>query len=58
MYSQSSFKPNVFLKGFGSSSRPHFSTDANEAELQMVKFIEEWRKEVQLDQDFVLLGHR
>jgi abhydrolase domain-containing protein 5 len=46
------------LIGFGSSSRPHFSTDANEAEKEMVKFIEEWRKGVQLDQDFILLGHR
>ncbi|XP_046461530.1 (Lyso)-N-acylphosphatidylethanolamine lipase-like isoform X2 [Daphnia pulex] len=45
------------LLGFGSSSRPHFNTDANVAEGEMVKFVEEWRKGVKLDQDFILLGH-
>jgi abhydrolase domain-containing protein 5 len=48
----------VFLQGFGSSSRPHFSSDAEEAENQTAKFIEEWRKKVGLNTDFVLLGHR
>jgi len=58
MFSNFSIKPNVFSKGFGSSSRPHFSSNAKEAELEMVKFIEEWRKGIGLDRDFVLLGHR
>ncbi|EFA06792.2 (Lyso)-N-acylphosphatidylethanolamine lipase isoform X1 [Tribolium castaneum] len=44
------------LLGFGRSSRPTFSSDAMEAEQQMVKSIEEWRKEMKLD-NFVLLGH-
>lgn len=44
------------LLGFGSSSRPNFSSNALEAESQMVKSIEEWRKQVGLEK-FVLLGH-
>ena len=48
----------MFLQGFGSSSRPHFSSNADKAEEQTVKFIEEWRKKVGLNTDFVLLGHR
>ncbi|KRT85198.1 hydrolase [Oryctes borbonicus] len=46
----------IDLLGFGRSSRPKFSTDALEAERQMVKAIEEWRKEMNLE-NFVLLGH-
>lgn len=44
------------FQGFGRSSRPKFSTNALEAENQMVKAIEEWRKEMNLE-NFVLLGH-
>ncbi|XP_022903322.1 (Lyso)-N-acylphosphatidylethanolamine lipase-like isoform X2 [Onthophagus taurus] len=46
----------VDLLGFGRSSRPRFSNDALEAEKQMVKAVEEWRKEMKLE-GFVLLGH-
>lgn len=46
----------IDLLGFGRSSRPKFSHDALEAENQMVKAIEEWRKEMNLE-NFVLLGH-
>ncbi|CAG7819035.1 unnamed protein product [Allacma fusca] len=42
--------------GFGRSSRPGFSSDALEAERELVASIEEWRKEMKLD-NFVLLGH-
>ena len=42
--------------GFGRSTRPQFSNDATEAEQQMVKSIEEWRREMKLE-SFVLLGH-
>lgn len=45
-----------FCLGFGRSSRPVFSSDATEAEEQLVKSVEEWRREMQLD-SFVLLGH-
>ncbi|KAJ3648982.1 hypothetical protein Zmor_020746 [Zophobas morio] len=44
------------LLGFGRSTRPQFSNDATEAEQQMVKSIEEWRREMKLE-SFVLLGH-
>lgn len=42
--------------GFGRSSRPVFSNKAQEAEDQLVRSIEEWRREMQLEK-FVLLGH-
>lgn len=44
------------LIGFGKSSRPDFDNDSMEAEKQMVKSIEEWRKEMKL-KEFILLGH-
>lgn len=44
------------LLGFGQSSRPHFSSDAQEAELQFVESIEQWRTTVGLDK-IILLGH-
>lgn len=44
------------LLGFGQSSRPDFSTDAQEAEQQFVESIEQWREKVGLD-SMILLGH-
>lgn len=44
------------ISGFGRSSRPNFSSDGLEAESQMIKAIEEWRKEMNLKQ-IILLGH-
>ncbi|XP_036441375.1 1-acylglycerol-3-phosphate O-acyltransferase ABHD5 isoform X3 [Colossoma macropomum] len=44
------------LLGFGQSSRPHFSTDAQEAELQFVESIEEWRVKLGLE-TMIMLGH-
>lgn len=44
------------MLGFGRSSRPTFSSDALEAEQQMVKAVEEWRREMKLD-NMILLGH-
>lgn len=44
------------LLGFGQSSRPLFSTDAQEAEDQFVESIEQWRTKVGLD-SMILLGH-
>ncbi|KAJ8682055.1 hypothetical protein QAD02_017847 [Eretmocerus hayati] len=46
----------IDLLGFGRSSRPVFSGEAKEAETQLVRSVEEWRKEMQLEK-FVLLGH-
>ncbi|RZF38983.1 hypothetical protein LSTR_LSTR003726 [Laodelphax striatellus] len=46
----------IDLLGFGRSSRPVFSSDPTEAEMQFVKSIEEWRQEMQLKQ-IILLGH-
>ncbi|GFX99834.1 hypothetical protein TNCV_258731 [Trichonephila clavipes] len=44
------------ILGFGLSSRPAFSKDAELAENQFVESIESWRKKVGLKQ-FILLGH-
>ncbi|XP_063919060.1 (Lyso)-N-acylphosphatidylethanolamine lipase-like isoform X2 [Zophobas morio] len=46
----------IDILGFGRSSRPDFSCDSLEAEQEFVESIEQWRKEVKLDQ-FILLGH-
>ncbi|XP_030759575.1 (Lyso)-N-acylphosphatidylethanolamine lipase isoform X2 [Sitophilus oryzae] len=44
------------LLGFARSSRPDFDNDSVEAERQMVRSIEEWRKEMNLT-EFIILGH-
>ncbi|XP_068620074.1 1-acylglycerol-3-phosphate O-acyltransferase ABHD5 isoform X2 [Battus philenor] len=46
----------IDLLGFGRSSRPKFATDASKVEAQWVESVEEWRREVNLDQ-VILLGH-
>ncbi|KAG5666971.1 hypothetical protein PVAND_014975 [Polypedilum vanderplanki] len=46
----------IDLPGFGRSSRSNFDKDGEVAEMQFIRSIEEWRKEVNL-QKFVLLGH-
>lgn len=46
----------IDLLGFGRSSRPPFSSDPIVAETQFVESIEDWRKELGL-QEFILLGH-
>lgn len=55
LYSNSFIRCNI-IPGFGSSSRPNFSSNALEAEAQMIKSFEEWAKTVGLEK-FVLLGH-
>jgi len=44
------------ILGFGRSSRPAFTQDALIAEKQLVKSIEEWRREMNI-QEMILLGH-
>uniref|UniRef100_A0A9J7Z3Q0 1-acylglycerol-3-phosphate O-acyltransferase ABHD5 n=2 Tax=Cyprinus carpio TaxID=7962 RepID=A0A9J7Z3Q0_CYPCA len=44
------------MLGFGQSSRPHFNTDAQEAELQFVESIEQWREKLGLE-SMIMLGH-
>ncbi|KAL0985297.1 hypothetical protein UPYG_G00155160 [Umbra pygmaea] len=44
------------LLGFGQSSRPQFSSDALEAEVQFLDSIEQWRAKVGLE-EMILLGH-
>ncbi|GFU49176.1 hypothetical protein NPIL_261611 [Nephila pilipes] len=46
----------VDLLGFGLSSRPPFSSDALEAEMQFFISLEKWRESARLDK-FILLGH-
>ncbi|XP_055698296.1 (Lyso)-N-acylphosphatidylethanolamine lipase isoform X2 [Phlebotomus papatasi] len=46
----------IDILGFGRSSRPKFSTDAQKAEQQLVASIEEWRREMKLN-EMILLGH-
>ncbi|XP_073953959.1 pummelig isoform X2 [Choristoneura fumiferana] len=46
----------IDLLGFGRSSRPKFSSDAEKVEAQWVESVEEWRREVNL-REFILLGH-
>jgi abhydrolase domain-containing protein 5 len=46
----------IDLLGFARSSRPNFDKDPEVAEMQFVRSIEEWRKEVNLPK-MILLGH-
>lgn len=46
----------IDVLGFGRSSRPTFSSNSVEAENQLVKSVEEWRREMNLE-NFILLGH-
>lgn len=46
----------IDLLGFGRSSRPAFANDSQVAEKQLVKSIEEWRREMNIP-SMILLGH-
>lgn len=46
----------IDLLGFGRSSRPTFSNDAKVVEMQLVNSVEEWRREMNIE-NFILLGH-
>lgn len=46
----------IDLLGFGKSSRPEFSNDAEEIESQFCESIEKWRQAMQIDK-MILLGH-
>ncbi|CAL4076318.1 unnamed protein product [Meganyctiphanes norvegica] len=46
----------IDILGFGSSSRPKFSSDPIEAERELLNSIEAWRKAVGLEK-FILMGH-
>lgn len=45
-----------FFLGFGRSSRPKFASEAEKVEAQWVESVEQWRREVKID-EFILLGH-
>ncbi|CAF0778729.1 unnamed protein product [Adineta steineri] len=47
----------IDLPGFGRSSRPIFSLDPHEVEDQIINMIEDWRKGMGLNEEFILLGH-
>jgi len=47
----------IDLPGFARSSRPRFSLDPIEAEKQFINILEEWRIEIGLNEEFILLGH-
>jgi pimeloyl-ACP methyl ester carboxylesterase len=47
----------IDLPGFGRSSRPTFSLDPKEVEKQFIDLLEDWRIEIGLNQEFILLGH-
>ncbi|XP_053677904.1 (Lyso)-N-acylphosphatidylethanolamine lipase-like [Anopheles nili] len=46
----------IDVLGFGRSSRPRFSSDPAVVEKQLVKSIDEWRREMNL-KEIILLGH-
>lgn len=46
----------IDLLGFGKSSRPEFSYDADEIESQFCESIEKWRQNMQIEK-MILLGH-
>ena len=46
----------IDLLGFGKSSRPKFSKDAKEIEMQYVSSIEKWRECMKIEK-MILLGH-
>ncbi|XP_045452784.1 1-acylglycerol-3-phosphate O-acyltransferase ABHD5 isoform X1 [Melitaea cinxia] len=46
----------IDLLGFGRSSRPKFASEAEKVEAQWVESVEQWRREVKVD-EFILLGH-
>lgn len=58
IFGSSHWSPNscLMLTGFGRSSRPNFSNDAMVAEKQLVRSIEEWRREMGI-KEMNLLGH-
>lgn len=46
----------IDMLGFGRSSRPKFSTNPRTVEKELVRSIEEWRREMNLNK-FIILGH-